>query len=622
MVLPCAQLRIVTAIAPTLLLPLPALAVSPSPDVAQHLPADTAYVMLLDMRPETWQQLDRYALFQALQAQGMLPPNPGGLPFLPPELDYDRDIAPWVGDTTAVALLPLGTPRVTEIVEHEILLAPIAQPAAFKGFVDTVTDWRGQSPETQRFQAVPILYWEPEYWDRQEVPPPTDKSPARATGMVPGMPSALNGLNILPETLPDISWPETPEPDVPGLAIAVFPDLLVAAEDPAAIRTWLTLQPDGPEASLANQPKFQRTLAHPQFDAAFGAFYGNLGEIVKYSLVDFNLPALPWPLPPLPEAVTPAEVAQLAALQLDTSLEVLVYPTQHGLRLQGRGYFDETQVQSLLPTWQPISGQTLKAVPGNAYGLLSSRNLAGAWQQLTMALAAGETTAEYLNQARSLFQLFTGLDLDRDFFGWMDGDFTVFLFPTDATPLTLFFEDLPIGLGIALQTSDRAAAEYAFAQLDDSLGAGFVTVEDRPLGDQTLSSWAIDLNGDGSPDSFLGHGWARDDTLLITTSVASLVNLLNLEPGQRLPNALTFRRSIQDYPAANQGYLFANMSSLRSLLYRLLPEVFADPAGQDFRQTLGLVQSLSGTLSATDEYVQVDGLLLLVPAPTEDTHVR
>ena len=614
-VLQASRLITLAAIAPALTLALPAVAeieTPPMPDAATVLPNNTAYIMLLDMRDETWQQLEQYAFFQLLEAQGADPPNPGGLPFFPIDLEYAADIAPWVGDTSALALLPLDTPRVTVLAEHEVLIAPIAQPDEFDGFLETVTELRGTEPETQRYQDVSILHWEPQFLEEPtEGEPLFEDGPIEEDGLWP--PTQTDPKKALPEDTPEVTIPEEPEPDVPGLAIAVLPDVLIAAEHPAAIRSWIDLRPNNEADSLAAQDRFQRTLARTEYDAAIGIFYGSVSEMLKYALADFSLPDLPIDVP-LPENISPPEIAELASFQLDSTIEGLIYPQPEGIRIQGRGYYDDTLLQMITPFVEPAPTQVLEAVPDASYLMLSGQNLAAVWQQITTALETQEETATALDQARAFFQIATGLDLDQDLFGWMDRGFAVFLFPTRQTPLGVFSPDLQIGLGVALQTSDRETAEYTFSQLDERLGAGFITVETQLLNDQTASSWAIDFDVDGQPDSFLGHGWSSEDTFVVTTSIGSLSEILNLSTRQKLTGSPIFRRATQGFPEANQGYLYSNVSAVLSLLFNVAPPTPAETEFAEFRKVLGTVQTLSGTLSFTEDYLQMDGLIMLSPA--------
>ena len=589
---------------------------APIPDAATLLPDNTAYTILLDMRDETWQQLEQYAFFQQWLAQGAFSLDPGGLPFLPMGLDYQADIAPWVGDTAALALMPLDQPRTIVFEEHEVMILPIADPNRFEGFINKVADLRGTAPETQPYQTFDILYWEPEFLESETIepsnlPPTVEPMPSIPEPETVPAPEE-SSLKALPEGNNEVPLPEEPEPSVPGLAIAILPDFIITAAHPAAIRSWIDQRPDTAAEALAANPRFLRTLAHPNYDGSLGALYGSVSELMNYALTDFPLPDLPFEIP-LPLPLSPQDAAQLAAFQLDSSIEVLIYPSDRGIRVQGRGYYDDTLLQTLPLPLQPAPSEVLDYVPSDSYGLLSGQNLATTWQEIATSLDATETTRGFLQQARSFFTTFTGLDLDRDIFSWMDQGFSLFLFPTEETPLTTLFPELHIGLGVALQTSDRAKAEATFAALDEHLGTSFVTVEPNTFNDHSITSWGAYLDADDQPDSFLGRSWASEDTLVLTTSLASLTDILELEPTQVLPNSLQFLRATKEFPTDNQGHLYINTSSIQRLFYRFFPIEPNDSHPGGFHQLAGSVQALSGTLSFTEDYLQIDGLLMLVP---------
>ncbi|HEY9886851.1 MAG TPA: DUF3352 domain-containing protein, partial [Candidatus Obscuribacterales bacterium] len=300
---------LVAAIAPTLsFVPLagaapPTATPPPVPAAAALLPANTASAMLLDMRRATWRQLEQYAIFQVFQ-QGQPPTeagfDPGSLPLLPLELSYTTDIEPWVGETVILALLPLPAASVeVSTADHEVLIAPLAEPLAFEGFVNTVAALRDDEPLTETYQTIPILYWEPQFssvegeasdpqldgaGDADAVAPPVPLAPAEISVLPPDeavameIPAAPPVEEVPPE--PPSEMPPEPSlepiPDEPGLAIAVFPDFMVAATNPAAIRAWIDLRPATESASLATNERFLRTLAHPNYDGAIGVFYASL----------------------------------------------------------------------------------------------------------------------------------------------------------------------------------------------------------------------------------------------------------------------------------------------------------------------------------------------------------
>ncbi|RZM75191.1 DUF3352 domain-containing protein [Leptolyngbya iicbica] len=608
----------VTSIALTL----PAIAALPSlanPEPAELLPPNTAYTILLDMRQETWDQLNQYALFQQLQAQGVGAPSPGTLPLIP-ELAYEATVAPWVGDHVAMALLPLDNPTEAGFEDHEVMIAPIADPAAYaRVFEDdlpgAIAALKEREPELQTVGDVEIYYWPPLYAEPDAMTPEALPEEAPADGSPSSQKELEGNSSTFPEAVDNGEledfWASLPIE--PGLAIAQFPEFLIAARSPAAIQTWLAQRPDEVTNSLAQTEEFLRTLNHPQSDAALAILHGDLAELVNFSAVDLALPDLPFNLP-LPQDLLSADFPELAAQQFAGTVEALVYPQGRGLRVQARGYYNDPLLSATAATIQPTPTEVLAYIPDNSYGMVSGQNLAGFWQEIATTLAASEETRPFLEQARGFVTALTGLDLDQDVFGWMDRGFTVFLYPTSKTPLTNITPELKIGLGIALQTSDRPTAEATFASLDDLIANFDIAVESTTVSGQAATSWGDRLSAADEPVSFLGRTWVEDDTLLLTTSIEALADLAQLEPAQALPNAFRFSESTRDFPVANQGYLFINAAPIRALVSSFFPPDPEATDSLDFRQLMATVQALSGNVSFQADYAQVDGLLMLAPA--------
>jgi hypothetical protein len=628
-------------VATSMALVLPAIAALPgvaSPEPAEWLPPNTAYTILLDMRPETWAQLNQYALFQQLQAQGVGAPSPGALPLIP-ELAYESAVVPWVGDHVAMALLPLDKSTEAGFEDSEVMIAPIADPAAFATVFEddlpgAIADLKQRDPEVQNVEGVDIYYWPPLYAESEpplpaplpeDAPadePPTPQSQAKRnlsalSGSVADTDAAKLFLKAMPAETDSDELEEFWEslPLEPGLAISQFPEFLIAARSPAAIQTWLALRPDDVTQSLAQNEQFLRTLNHPQSDIALGILHGDLAELVNYSAVDLAFPDLPFNLP-LPQDLWPTDLSELAAQQLTGNVEAVVYPQARGLRVQARGYYNDALLSAVAATKQPAPTDVLSHIPADSYGMISGQNVAEFWQEMTAALAASEETRAFLEKASGFVTALTGLDLDQDVFGWMDGGGTVFLYPTRKTPLTNITPELTVGLGVALQTSDRPTAEATFATLDDLMADLDITVETTTVSGQTATSWSDRRLASNQSVSFLGRTWVEDDTLLLTTSIEALSDLAQLEPAQTLPNAFRFSQSTRDFPTANQGYLFVNAAPIRALVSSLFPPHPDAAESFDFRRLMATVQALSGTVSFQDDYAQVDGLLMLAPAET------
>ncbi|MGB7312053.1 MAG: DUF3352 domain-containing protein, partial [Nodosilinea sp.] len=445
-------------------------------EVWHHLPENTALVMLFDTTADTWGQLNQFQLFKLLdEEQGMSPYLPG-LPYLPYGFDFESEIAPWVGDTAVVALLPAPPDAGATFAEHTVMVAPVANAEGFESFRSTFFELQGDEPEITSAQGTDVYYWpapEPEAWPEElpESEPGLTCSPAdvETEPCAEEMPSSPDGLDdgealSQAETLfkghgaaPQIwrfggggvSLPLTVssvhdeaaemEVEVPvplpsfgpsGLAVAFLPDVVVTAETPAAVEQYLRLRQAGNAKTLTDSREFQRTLANRQRSQALFAVYGNALELLNYDLAPTDLPNLGLPLPPAPEL--DADTLQtLRSLNFGGTLEALVYPLATGLQFRGRYYYDAMPFNFGLTPSVASADSPLTLLPASTFLLISGRDVAGFWRSLSNILAnASDFTQQGLATVRSFFTLATGLDLDQDVFGWMNGEVAIAAFPT------------------------------------------------------------------------------------------------------------------------------------------------------------------------------------------------
>ncbi len=127
-------------------------ATSPMP-VTTVLPGEISGVLLIDTRANAWSGLNRFV---------DLPPGfsgPGFLPYIPAEVNFARDIQPWLGDWTAIALMPgaEGTGKAS-LQENAVMVAPIEDPNRIPNFVAQLSAIQGQ-PRERQFQGVTLLEW-------------------------------------------------------------------------------------------------------------------------------------------------------------------------------------------------------------------------------------------------------------------------------------------------------------------------------------------------------------------------------------------------------------------------------------------------------------------------------
>ncbi|MEM9088688.1 MAG: DUF3352 domain-containing protein [Cyanobacteria bacterium P01_F01_bin.53] len=642
--------------------------------LAQVLPESTPMAFFLSTREENWEGLERFALFSKISGfmGGSLTPR--SLPFFPPSLQYefDGDIQSWMGEQAAIAFLPDTTPRsvaVTDIPSKMYMVLPVTDQAALVPFLEALEVSReGVTPEKTVHEGIELWVWPTrtaswddgaDFGDGPEVLP--EVAPEAAPETTPNLPDVPlpeaapqspsdegSGMAEPKAVDPDPTLEELPLPEdfgddewgtyeVPGLTVAMLGDHLVFAQEAAAVKELIDYQQfEG--ARLGDSELFLRSQ-YADTEGAIARFYSNLSEVVKFNL-DGTFPGNPFPdgsgfpspvpLPPgLPDFSTfpgltlPPEAREMASQTLTgVTLDMLVYPQDEGMRLQGRIYGNGL-VQSTATPDLPYADSALAFVPAPTYALSSGRDVAGFWQQIASGLALSEATRPFLEQARTMVSLATGLDLDTELLGWMDREFVLFFFPSNEGGLNSLLPDAGVEIGVAIQTSDRTTAQKALDAIDELVGP-YIAV-DATVNDTPAVSWqGPNFRGSPEPVSYLSHSWISDDTVLISSGAGAMKRLLNATAFEPVDEHPTFLNATDSLANPNNGYSYLNAGSTLSLIYSQLTRRFGLGDSFFFQQVqsiLGTIRGFGATTSSTDEYWQLDSLMNLAPAEQSRTSV-
>ena len=203
----------------------------------------------------------------------------------------------------------------------------------------------------------------------------------------------------------------------------------------------------------------------------------------------------------------------------------------------------------------------------------------------------------------------------------MDGEFSLFLFPSRSGLLNSFFPGVGLEAGVLLETSNRPAAETALVALDGLVGEE--VAQSEMIADHFATNWQYDINADGQLDSVLAHTWLTDDTLAFTSGNGAMERLVVPAGFNPLAGHSTFRNAIATFPTPNNGYVYVNASSTLSFIYNLFGfNSTDDPWAADIRGYFGTVRSLSLTTSSSPQQFQIDALLGLAAYDATDETVE
>lgn len=546
-----------------------------SPPITQFLPADTPLVGLVSTNNEKWQSLSKFELFAQIfdVAETIIPAQMG--------LNYQTDIEPWLGEQVALAFMPQKDAKPVSLDASFLLLATVKDEKPLQVLIEKFKTSNSQEITERQYKGVKILEWKPSKTDT----PPVSTLPLKTSKLPKSFIAAIPSLPV----------PNPNSIKSRGMAIALLPGYVVTSSTAKPIEQLIDKPANSP--NLAQNPNFKQLTKHPQYSQALFTLYEDPNKFLSLFKSLAQDPNLPFPIPP--SAINSDQVKQYS------SLSGLVWEQQEGLRLQLNAY---RKTPNLANSLTPNPTQLIPRIPAPAYSATTGRNIYAQWQMLAMALSSNPQFKDGLQKFNQTITSTTGLDLNKDILGWMDGEYALFFYPTEQGLLS---KQLKMGLGFFVQTSSRAKAEASLNKLGESIK----TISSGTLSINTyndIDGFSINAWGFGEQSVF-AYSWVDDDTLLISTGLGALKELLP-QPQKQLPQDYNFATATSSLPSPNQGYFYINMGSSLSWIYSLAPTTFNTPYLQKFKQVIGSVRSFSTTTTTTSKQEQYDGLVVLAPA--------
>ncbi|NEQ35930.1 MAG: DUF3352 domain-containing protein [Okeania sp. SIO3I5] len=198
---------------------------------------------------------------------------------------------------------------------------------------------------------------------------------------------------------------------------------------------------------------------------------------------------------------------------------------------------------------KPVSGKILQRFPAETMMLMSGMGISQAWAEFTSQAENNEDLQDVVEEVRSLFVDF-GLDVDREVFGWMDGEFALGLIASNQGVLAT----TGFGGAMVFETSDRSTAEKLIEKLNlmATENAG-LALREIQVGRQSVTQWQVAGIG-----AFLGYGWLDDNSLFVVLGEPLMEGIVNMS-GDRLIGSEGFEQITGTLPESNQGYFYLDM---------------------------------------------------------------
>ncbi len=296
---------------------------------------------------------------------------------------------------------------------------------------------------------------------------------------------------------------------------------------------------------------------------------------------------------------TPMSASTLEQLKRVKSMVATVSIDEVGLRLKGAVKVDpQTAIE-----FKPSPGKVVAQFPTDTFALVSGANLSSYWSQVTTQAKDSPEAKQVIDAMRGGSQII-GLDLDKDIFGWMNGEFAIGMMPVSQGVLA----QLGFGGAMVFNTNDRKTAEATLSKLDTIGKSQSLTIAQRDVNGKKVTEWQTPQG------ALLGHGWLDDNTVFIAMG-DQLVTTMSSQPNPSLEASDSFKAVTASLPKQNIGYFYMNMEKTMALVNKVTSVSQKSATKPETTAILNSIKGVGGTTTQTDKTMsQFEAVLALKPA--------
>lgn len=463
---------------------------------ANIIPQDALFTVSLTTDPRQWQKLRE---FGTKETQAELDKNLVQLRdrFLTNNgYDFQKDIAPWVGDEVTIAIL---APQAAS--------QPVPKPIA--------TDGDAASNQQSMVMVLPV------------------KSSEIAKNIL-AQPKTLKQGKWIDRTYQGIAIKQNEGQSGENFSAALLDGrFLVITDNPKATERAIDAYKN--KTSVARIGGFAENFPKITNYQPFAQFYVNVPTAAKIAAAS-------------PNRHLPAQV--LAQLQNNQGLAGTITLESEGIRLKGVSWLNPNSQRVLAV--ENKAGKMQSRVPAETLMMLSGGNLQRLWGDYVLTSQGNPLSPISPEQLRGGVKSLTNLDLDQDLLSWMKGEFSVSVIPTtqkEGSP-----EDFRAGLVVMVQASNRKSAEASLQKLDDVMKNQYqFQIQRGQVAGQPVINWI-------APYGTLTatHGWLDENVAFLVVG-APISSKILPKPSNPLANTLPFQQTVPREPNPTNGQFFLDV---------------------------------------------------------------
>jgi hypothetical protein len=509
---------------------------------ASIIPQDALLTLSLTTDAQQWQKLqelgtkDTQAVINQnlLQLRDRFLTNNG--------YDFQKDIAPWVGNQVTLAILspPTNTPAL--------------KPAE--------KDANAASAQQSILMVLPV-------------------NNLQAAEKILASPKTLKKGEWTERTYQGVTIKQTNNESGEKLSAALLNQrYLVITDHPQA--TERVIDTYQGEPSLANVGGFRDNFRKISSYRPFAQFYVNVPIAAKIAATAPNRPL-------------PAQV--LAQLQNNQGLAGSMTLEPQGIRLKGISWLNPRS-QRVLKV-ENKAGRMQNRLPAETLMMFSGGNLKQFWENYVLTSQQNPLSPISPEKLRNGLKSLTELDLDQDFLSWMQGEFSVSVIPNTTSDDAS--QDFRAGLLFMVQARDasgkslRESGEASLKKLDEVMQNQYqFQIQPSTVAGKPIVNWITPFN-----TLTASRGWLDDDIAFLVVG-APITEKILPKPPQTLASTLPFQQTVPAdlNPINGQFFVDMEMAVKNFTLNTLFPnqQIFLDATS-----SIGVTSAVSDNRSTRYE---------------------
>ena len=241
--------------------------------------------------------------------------------------------------------------------------------------------------------------------------------------------------------------------------------------------------------------------------------------------------------------------AKLARLQPVESIVLGIGVEEKQLKLKS---FTELNPNLIVAESKPITNKIANKFPEETIAFISGQGISDFWSSMVTISEQDRDFNSLIDGVRNSTRWVTGLDLDRDVFSWMDGEFAFGIVPTKQPVIPEL--NLRLGTVFLLESSDRNTATNTLNALNKILQQQLgIISQTKQLQKQTVNQLLVPYSNTG-----ITYGWLDNKNLLFTVGNDVFESIDN-STQTSLAKSSDFQELARELPRKNQSYFYFNV---------------------------------------------------------------